>query len=90
MDSENEITGRERFTRLEDRIYRVNEVFRGLTARNHELQEENQRLKNYCSEVETRYLRLKSTLESFFQDRGAVEEKVQQMLDALDSIENRI
>lgn len=79
----------ERFSRLEDRIYRVGAIFDDLRARNQELKEEVEALRLRCLEMEERYERLRSSIDGMCEDRDQVVQRIRTVLATMDGLEDR-
>lgn len=79
---------KERFSHLEDKIYRVREHFASLRARNQSFKEEVDKLNRRCQELDQRYRDLEVLMKELQEERtqlaGRVR-KVMEMLDRLDS-----
>jgi cell division protein FtsB len=88
MDEQN-VTSRERFSHLEDKIYRVSEFFKKVLEQNQELKEEIEDLRRKCHELEERYTRIEKMIGTVRDEKDLIAEKIRSILTVLDTLEKR-
>lgn len=87
MEENINLNGKERFSHLEDKIYRVSEVFKGLLTHNHKLKEEITSLRQQLLEFETRYQTLERMVMALRDDKEKITDKIRLLLAYLDKVE---
>jgi len=87
MEEQINLNGKERFSHLEDKIYRVSEVFKGLLTQNHNLKEEIKSLRQQLLDFETRYQTLERMVMALRDDKEKITDKIRLLLAYLDKIE---
>lgn len=83
-----ELTGKERFSHLEDKLFRVCDQFKLLAAQNICLKEELEALKSENLELEKKYRQLAEVFDRIGREKDVVAEKVKTLLVNLDLMEN--
>jgi FtsZ-binding cell division protein ZapB len=84
-----ELTGLERFSHLEDKIYRVVEAFKAFRKENESLQAENQRLKNEIEALQRSAAGHNQSMIQLQKEREALRERVEKALGLLATLEVR-
>jgi archaellum component FlaC len=87
--NEQSMTSRERFSHLEDKIYRVSEFFKKVMEQNQELKEEIEDLKSKYHELEERYTRIEKLIGTVREEKELIAEKIRSILTVLDTLEKR-
>ena len=82
-------TAKERFSHLEDKIYRVSEIFKQISEQNQQLKEDIDNLKKKYHELEKRHSQIETLLNEVREEKDLIAEKVRSILLVLDSLENR-
>ena len=82
------LTGVERFSHLEDKIFRVRETFTHILNRQRELEEENEKLRTRNMELEERHVRLKSVVEAIREDRETIARKLRDLMAEMADVEH--
>jgi len=82
-------TARERFSHLEDKIYRVSEFFKKILDQNQNLKEELEKLNRKCHELEKRHQKLETTIETIREEKDLMSKKIRSILVVLDTLEKR-
>jgi FtsZ-binding cell division protein ZapB len=88
-DTQVELTGLERFSQLEDRIYRVVEAFKAIRKENERLQTENQKLKVEIEGLRRNDASYNQNLVLLQKEREALRERVEKALGLLATLEVR-
>jgi len=83
------VTSRERFSHLEDKIYRVSEFFKQVLEQNQQLKEETEDLRNKFHELEERCARLEKMVGTVREEKDLIAEKIRSILTVLDALEKR-
>ena len=81
------VAGLEKFSHLEDKIYRTVELCKSLKADREKLERELTLAKRELGEVQTDRDRIKTQLERMLADRDSMRLKVEAMLDAISALE---
>jgi FtsZ-binding cell division protein ZapB len=84
-----ELTGLERFSHLEDKIYRVVEAFRVVRKENETLQAENQKIKSEVEALRRNEARYNQNMLQLQKEREALRERVEKALSLLATLEVR-
>jgi FtsZ-binding cell division protein ZapB len=84
-----ELTGLERFSHLEDKIFRVVEAFRTIRKENETLQAENQKLKGEVEGLRRGEAEYSQNLVQLQKEREALRERVEKALSLLATLEVR-
>jgi len=84
-----ELTGLERFSHLEDKIYRVVEAFKTIRKENEALRGENSRLKAEVDAVKVQEDSVNDTLTALQKEREELRERVEKALNLLASLESK-
>lgn len=84
-----ELTGLERFSHLEDKIYRVVEAFKAIRKENETLQAENQKLKIEIEGLRENEAGFQQNLVQLQKEREALRERVEKALSLLATLEVR-
>jgi len=85
--SEMELTGLERFSHLEDRIYRTVEAFKTIRTENEALAAENQRLNAEVDALHRDQTAGQTSLAQLQKEREALRERVEKALSLLAALE---
>ncbi|MBP1594714.1 MAG: Cell division protein ZapB [Acidobacteria bacterium] len=85
--SELELTGLERFSHLEDRIYRTVEAFKSIRKENETLAAENQKLKAEVDALHRERSADEHNLAQLQKEREALRERVEKALNLLAALE---
>jgi FtsZ-binding cell division protein ZapB len=88
-DTEVELTGLERFSQLEDKIYRIVEAFKAVHKENEALQAENQKLKSEIEALRRNDASHNKNLMQLQKEREALRERVEKALSLLATLEVR-
>jgi FtsZ-binding cell division protein ZapB len=88
-DPQLELTGLERFSHLEDKIYRVVDAFNAIRKENETLQAENQRLKVENELLQRDAASYNDNLNQLLKEREALRERVEKALGLLATLEVR-
>lgn len=88
-DTQVELTGLERFSQLEDKIYRVVEAFKAIHKENERLQTENQKLKVEIEGLRRNDASHNQNLVQLQKEREALRERVEKALGLLATLEVR-
>jgi FtsZ-binding cell division protein ZapB len=78
--------GLERFTELEDRIYRVIELFKAVRLQKESLEKDVLRIKAQLEQATSENDRLKSEVEQFKKEKDLVKERVEGILNNLEKL----
>ncbi len=84
-----ELTGLERFSHLEDKIFRVVEAFRAARKENETLQVENQKLRAEIEGLQRDAAGHNQNLQQLQKEREALRERVEKALSLLATLEVR-
>jgi len=84
-----ELTGLERFSHLEDKIFRVVEAFRAIRKENETLQAENQKIKGEIEVLRRNEAGVNQSLVQLQKEREALRERVEKALSLLATLEVR-
>jgi FtsZ-binding cell division protein ZapB len=84
-----ELTGLERFSHLEDKIYRVVEAFKAVRKENETLQAENQKIKAEIESLHRNEASVNQSLAQLQKEREALRERVEKALSLLGTLEVR-
>ncbi len=82
-----ELTGLERFSHLEDKIFRVVEAFKAIRKENDTLKSENQKLKGEVEQLQARWAEVGMNVANLEQERAELRERVERVLTLLASLE---
>jgi FtsZ-binding cell division protein ZapB len=88
-DTQVELTGLERFSQLEDKIYRVVEAFKTIHKEKETLQAENQKLKVEIEALRQNDASYNQNLVQLQKEREALRERVEKALSLLATVEVR-
>ncbi len=86
-DPQWEPTGLERFSHLEDRLYRVVEAFKATRKENEALKAENLKLKGEMQSMQEKENSFNESLTHLQRERQELRERVEKALDLLASLE---
>ncbi len=86
-DPQWEPTGLERFSHLEDRLYRVVEAFKAIRKENEALKAENLKLKSEMQSMQEKENSFNESLTHLQQERQELRERVEKALELLASLE---
>jgi chromosome segregation ATPase len=78
--------GLERFTELENKVYRVIEFFKAVRLQKESLEKEVLRIKAQVDQLSSDNDRLKLEIEQFKKENGLVKQKVEVILDNLEKL----
>jgi chromosome segregation ATPase len=78
--------GLERFTELEDRIYRVIELFKAVRLQKESLEKDVIRIKAQLEQAASENDRLKLEIQEFRKEKDLVKERVEGILDSLEKL----
>jgi FtsZ-binding cell division protein ZapB len=84
-----ELTGLERFSHLEDKIFRVVEAFKAIRKENETLQAENQKIKAEIEALRRNEAGVNQSLVQLQKEREALRERVEKALSLLATLEVR-
>jgi FtsZ-binding cell division protein ZapB len=84
-----ELTGLERFSHLEDKIFRVVEAFKAIRKENETLQAENQKIKAEIEALHRNEAGVNQSLIQLQKEREALRERVEKALSLLATLEVR-
>ncbi|NWG13225.1 MAG: cell division protein ZapB [Acidobacteria bacterium] len=84
-----ELTGLERFSHLEDKIYRVVEAFKAIQKENETLRAENGSLRAELDAIKAKEDSASDTLASLQKEREELRERVEKALNLLATLETR-
>lgn len=87
--TQSELTGLERFSHLEDKIFRVVEAFRAARKENEMLHAENQKLKGDIETLQRNAAGFNQNLQQLQKEREALRERVEKALSLLATLEVR-
>ncbi len=87
--TELELTGLERFSHLEDKIFRVVEAFKAIQKENESLQAESQKLKAEIEGLRRNEANYNHNLAQIQKEREALRERVEKALTLLATLEVR-
>lgn len=87
MADQTQLTGKERFSHLEDKIYRVSECFKHARAQNNQLKEELDTLNRRHVELQAKYDRLEEVLTLVRTGKEQIHDKVKAVLAVVDALE---
>jgi len=84
-----EPSGLERFSHLEDKLFRLVEEYKTVRRENETLRVENQKLKQEISEIQGSESKTQDDLAQFQKEREELKERVEKALNLLASLEVR-
>ncbi len=84
------LTGMEKFSHLEDKIYLTIELAKKLREEKDRVELENAGLRREAASVSLENARLSEKLESLLAERDAIQLKVEAMLDAMTMIDSEV
>jgi cell division septum initiation protein DivIVA len=84
-----ELTGLERFSHLEDKIFRMVEEFKAVRRDNEQLRAENEKLKEQVEMLQQNETAARDNLVQFQKEREELRERVEKALNLLASLEAR-
>ncbi len=84
-----ELTGLERFSHLEDKIYRVVEAFKAIQKENETLKSENSSLRAEVNAIKAKEDTASDTLASLQKEREQLRERVEKALNLLATLETK-
>lgn len=84
-----EPTGLERFSHLEDKIFRTVEEIKAIRKDNEALRGDNGRLKTQIEELQLKEMEVQETLAQFQKEREELRDRVEKTLSLLASLEAR-
>ncbi len=82
-------TGLERFSHLEDKIFRVVEAFKTIKKENEALREDNHKLKAAVEELQQNEVSAQENLAHLQEEREALRERVEKALSLLATVETK-
>jgi FtsZ-binding cell division protein ZapB len=88
-NSQMELTGLERFSHLEDKIFRVVEAVKALRKENETLQAENQKLKSESEALQRNAASQNQSMAQLQKEREALRVRVEKALSLLATLEAR-
>jgi chromosome segregation ATPase len=86
---QHEPSGFERFSHLEDKIFRLVEEFKTVRRENETLRAENQKMKEKIGEIQGKESKALDDLAQFQKEREELKERVEKALNLLASLEAR-
>lgn len=86
----NGLTGMEKFSHLEDKIYLTIEFAKKLREENEKLEKELAETRKQCHALEVEKSRLEDKVEGLLTERDAIQLKVEAMLDAMTMIDSEV
>lgn len=86
----NALTGMEKFSHLEDKIYLTIEFAKKMREENERMARELAELKKNTHLVESEKIRLEQKVENLLSERDAIQLKVEAMLDAMTIIDSEV
>jgi len=86
----NGISGMEKFSHLEDKIYLTIELAKKLGEEKERIESENMALRRELAEVSGEKLRLEEKVGALMSERDAIHLKVEAMLDAMTIIDSEV
>lgn len=84
-----ELSGLERFSHLEDKIFRLVEEFKTVRRENETLRAENQKMKEEIGEIQGNENKVQEDLVQFQKERAELKERVEKALTLIASLEER-
>ena len=84
-----EFSSKERFSHLEDKIYRVREHFTAMRAQNQSLKEDVEQLKQRCQKLDQRYCQLETLMKEIQEEREQLASRVRHVLGLLDRLDGQ-
>ena len=87
--SQSEPSGLERFSHLEDKIFRLVEEFKAVRRENETLRAENQKLKDELGALQGNENKVQEDLIQFQKERAELKERVEKALTLIASLEAR-
>lgn len=84
------ISGLEKFSHLEDKIYRTIEHCKTLKSEKERLEADMSQMRREVSSLNEEKERLESQLERLYSERDSIKLKVEAMLDAIAVLENEV
>lgn len=84
-----ELSGLERFSHLEDKIFRLVEEFKTVRRENETLRTENQKLKGEIGELQGNENKVQEDLDQLQRERAELKERVEKALALITSLEER-
>jgi predicted nuclease with TOPRIM domain len=82
-----ELSSKERFSHLEDKIYRVREHFAGMRSQNQILKEEVEKLTRRCQELDKRFRDLEVLMKEIQEERTQLAGRVRKVMEMLDRLD---
>ncbi|MBN2320456.1 MAG: cell division protein ZapB [Acidobacteria bacterium] len=86
---QSEPSGLERFSHLEDKIFRLVEEFKAVRRENETLRAENQKLRDEIGELQGNENKVQEDLVQFQKERAELKERVEKALTLIASLEAR-
>jgi predicted nuclease with TOPRIM domain len=86
----NGLTGMEKFSHLEDKIYLTIEFAKKMREENEKIEKENSELRRNALMLENEKARLEERVESLLSERDAIQLKVEAMLDAMTVLDSEV
>lgn len=86
----NGLTGMEKFSHLEDKIYLTIEFAKKMREENEKIAKELSEIRKNVHLVEAEKIRLEQKVESLLTERDAIQLKVEAMLDAMTIIDSEV
>lgn len=86
----NGLSGMEKFSHLEDKIYLTIELAKKLRIEKEKLERENVTLKREAAGLSMENSRLEEKIEKLLSERDAIQLKVEAMLDAMTTIDSEV
>ena len=86
----NGLTGMEKFSHLEDKIYLTIEFAKKMREENEKIAKELSEIRKNVHLVENEKIRLEQKVESLLTERDAIQLKVEAMLDAMTIIDSKV
>ncbi|MBN1569496.1 MAG: cell division protein ZapB [Acidobacteria bacterium] len=84
-----ELTGLERFSQLEDKIFRLVEEFKAIRKDNETLRTENVRLKDQLESFQNNESMVQDNLAKYQKEREELRDRVERALDLLSTLDAR-
>jgi len=86
----NGLTGMEKFSHLEDKIYLTIEFAKKMREEQEQLEKELSTLRRAVHELESEKVRLKDKVDSLLSERDAIQLKVEAMLEAMTILDTEV
>lgn len=86
----NGLTGMEKFSHLEDKIYLTIEFAKKMREENEKMEKELSELKRRTISLESEKIHLEEKVENLMTERDAIQLKVEAMLDAMTIIDSEV